>query len=233
MTRGARSCSSAVQQRRFGTAQVQAGISIVQQLVECDIKWLVTNKDVFEKLIALWNSPASAERRRGGGQTAAPPRLSLHPPARPARRLLLSREATARPSSSSSSSSRISASSLTSRRTLRCSMRTRTRSPLISRLRLASSTTTSCVKATNKFKKQIVSRLPYAVRGQECQPGAQDARASGLINPMLLASYGPHPRVRQPLRRRRMQCPCGRKADSCRGQTVSPKSRRQGRRRGK
>ncbi|KAN0059794.1 transcription-associated protein 1 [Thecaphora frezii] len=50
-------------------SQVLAGITIVEQLVERDPTWLSKHKDVFERLIAYWRSPACIARRRQEAHT--------------------------------------------------------------------------------------------------------------------------------------------------------------------
>ncbi|PWN50372.1 hypothetical protein IE53DRAFT_368968 [Violaceomyces palustris] len=45
-------------------SQALAGMTVVAQLVERDPMWLNSNRDVFERLIALWRSPACSARRR-------------------------------------------------------------------------------------------------------------------------------------------------------------------------
>ncbi|EPQ29591.1 uncharacterized protein PFL1_02810 [Pseudozyma flocculosa PF-1] len=50
-------------------SQALAGMTIVEQLVERDPAWLTKHKDVFERLVAYWRSPACSHRRRQEAHT--------------------------------------------------------------------------------------------------------------------------------------------------------------------
>ncbi|CCF50080.1 hypothetical protein NDA11_006772 [Ustilago hordei] len=174
-------------------AQVQAGVSIVQQLVERDPKWLVTNKDIFEKLIALWNSPASSKRRREEANNGA--NNAVAAPATPA-----GTATTPAVTRSISETKQLIELFLSY---LRLEPHVEAYIALLDAYtyKIAFDLTFAtrfiyehlCIKASNKFKKQMFSRFLTLFEDKDTSQTLKTQALRVLINPMLLASYGPHP----------------------------------------
>lgn len=173
-------------------AQVQAGISIVQQLVDRDPNWLVTNRDVFEKLITLWNSPASKERRREEANSSATKAdaASANATSTPAPSVTRSNSETKQLIELFLSYLRIEPhveayAAILDAYTYKvaCDLTFATRF-IYDHL---------CIKASNSFKKQMFSRFLTMFEDKNASQMLKTQALRVLINPMLLASYGPHP----------------------------------------
>ncbi|EST09240.1 PIK-related kinase, FAT [Kalmanozyma brasiliensis GHG001] len=173
--------------------QVQAGISIVQQLVECDPKWLVNNKDVFEKLIALWNSPASSARRRGEANSSS-----------------ATKAVAATASTTGTPAPGVTRSHSETKQLIELFLSYLRIEPHVEAYvamldaytyKIAFDLTFAtrfiydhlCVKATNSFKRQVFSRFLTLFEDKDASQMLKTQALRVLINPMLLASYGPHP----------------------------------------
>ncbi|CBQ69344.1 related to TRA1-component of the Ada-Spt transcriptional regulatory complex [Sporisorium reilianum SRZ2] len=173
-------------------AQVQAGISIVQQLVDRDPKWLVTNKDVFEKLISLWNSPASRERRREEANSSASKAVATPVNAAANQAAAITRR--------SSETKQLIELFLAF---LRIEPHVEAYVAILDAYtyKIAFDLTFAtrfiydhlCVKASNSFKKQMFSRFLTLFEDKDASQTLKTQALRVLINPMLLASYGPHP----------------------------------------
>ncbi|GAC95952.1 phosphatidylinositol kinase [Pseudozyma hubeiensis SY62] len=171
-------------------AQVQAGVSIVQQLVDRDPKWLVANKDVFEKLIALWNSPNSSERRREEANSSATKAVAAPATGTP----------TAAATRTSSETKQLIELFLSY---LRVEPHVEAYVAILDAYtyKIAFDLTFAtrfiyehlCTKASNSFKKQMFSRFLTLFEDKDASQTLKTQALRVLINPMLLASYGPHP----------------------------------------
>ncbi|KAJ9474335.1 Transcription-associated protein 1 [Pseudozyma hubeiensis] len=171
-------------------AQVQAGVSIVQQLVDRDPKWLVANKDVFEKLIALWNSPNSSERRREEANSSATKAVAAPATGTP----------TAAATRTSSETKQLIELFLSY---LRIEPHVEAYVAILDAYtyKIAFDLTFAtrfiyehlCTKASNSFKKQMFSRFLTLFEDKDASQTLKTQALRVLINPMLLASYGPHP----------------------------------------
>ncbi|SNX86514.1 related to TRA1 - component of the Ada-Spt transcriptional regulatory complex [Melanopsichium pennsylvanicum] len=173
-------------------AQVQAGISIVQQLVERDPQWLVTNKDVFEKLIALWNSPASSKRRREEDHSSAIKAVAS--PANPAGTTV---PAVARNTSETKQLIELFLSYLRIEPHVEAYVAVLDAYTYKIAFDLTFATRFIydhlCVKASGSFKRQMFSRFLMLFEDKQASQTLKTQALRVLINPMLLASYGPHP----------------------------------------
>ncbi len=173
-------------------AQVQAGVSIVQQLVNRDPKWLVTNKDVFEKLIALWNSPASSKRRREEANSSATKAVTTPATAAATPTTVIQR--------SNSETKQLIELFLSY---LRIEPHVEAYIAVLDAYtyKIAFDLTFAtrfiyehlCVKARNSFKKQMFSRFLTLFEDKDASQTLKTQALRVLINPMLLASYGPQP----------------------------------------
>lgn len=173
-------------------AQVQAGVTIVRQLVERDPEWLVTNKNTFEKLIALWNSPASSQRRREEANSGATKAVAPSAPAASPTSPVIAR--------SSSETKQIIELFLSY---LRVEPHVEAYIALLDAYtyKIAFDLTFAtrfvyehlCIKSSNAFKRQMFSRFLTLFEDKDASQTLKTQALRVLINPMLMASYGPHP----------------------------------------
>ncbi len=175
-------------------AQVQAGVTIVQQMVERDPKWLITNKDVFEKLIALWNSDASKTRRRDEANSSTVKAVT----------------ASDQSAAAAASSAAVTRSVSETKQLIQLFLSYLRIEPHVEAYialldaytyKIAFDLTFAtrfiydhlCIKASNSFKRQMYSRFLELFEDKDASQMLKTQALRVLVNPMLLASYGPHP----------------------------------------